>query len=135
MTQTEKRIAIAKDRGLNPQNWPLYGLSGKLEDNWCLGCDIDKLIPIPDYFTDPAAAVELLEALRREHGGVVTLAPTDSGWKVLVTLNVFITHECGAPTFPAAVAEAYGRARNLWSEAQLPVSSSPLEKTPSSAKE
>lgn len=114
MNLTEKRIAIATDRGWNRFDYEMGD-----GDAW-IPCGkrqhVSNLVADPpDYFQSPSAAVELLEALRREHGLSHVISQTvQEGWRISIgPMSEIVTF---APTFAAAVSEAYGRARNLWIE-------------------
>lgn len=64
--------------------------------------------PLPDYFRDPAAAVSLCEAMAKEEP-IVNV--TFNNQRVIARWG-----ECVAisKSFPAAVAECYGKAMGLW---------------------
>lgn len=120
MTLYEKRIAIAGSQGWTECKWSEANNCpcGIPPVAWQRSNPISKLsskFRLPKYFDDPAAAVSLCEAMGND------------GWNVIINHNghTEMIWFCSAKqlgmnvgsqanTFPAAVAECYGKAKGLW---------------------
>lgn len=118
MTLEQKRIAIAESQGWKRDSHDarLYNKDGKTyysenPGRW-LGT---SYAPLPNYFTDPAAAVSLCEAMAKEGWDVTPscFEHTRLDW-ICEVRKIGQSHSETAPTFSAAVAECYGKAKGLW---------------------
>jgi hypothetical protein len=106
------RIAIAEKMG-----WKHDPMHGPLEAQW-LKPDGTRARELEPYTTDPAAALQLVEHMRREENGgwLTTHVDNDDG---SVTWVFYQKHRANkgmtaiATTFPLAIAKAFAQANHL----------------------